>query len=100
ATVPNHTTPESIGARPSTSSAPSASVPKYNVINGLAALPLKMVANDADGRAVGSGPDDASTVRAHPLKTNAGNAADAAVAQRPGQSATEITGAPGWRARL
>jgi hypothetical protein len=100
ATTPNHTTPESTGARPSSSSAPSASVPKSNVINGFAASPLRVVANGADGRVVGNGRYDDSTVRADPLKANAGTAADGADANRLPQSAPEITGAPGWRARL
>ena len=93
ATTPSHSTPESTGARPS---APSASAPKSNP-TVLAAL--EEVANDADGRADGNGRGGAATVRANPLKTNAGTAADDADANRPPQSAPEKTGAPGWSER-
>src|SRR5690348_7765196 len=86
ATVPDHTTPESTGERPSSSSAPSASVPKSNVINGFASSPLRVAANRADGRVVGKGQDHASTVRADPIKTNAGTAADGVDANRLDQS--------------
>ena len=57
---------------------------------------LRTVANDADG----SGNGNAPTVRANPLKTNAGTAADGADANPPPQSGPEKTGAPGWRTRL
>jgi phage N-6-adenine-methyltransferase len=68
----------------------------YVVPIDLAAAPLRTVANDADGSGGGNQP----TVRANPLKTNAGTAADDADANRPPQSAPEKTGAPGWGARL
>ena len=87
-------TPENAGARPSASSAPSAPAPKSNPANGFLAPPLRTVANDADGRTDGSGRGDAPTVRA------TGTAADGADANRLPQSAPELTGAPGWRARL
>jgi hypothetical protein len=93
-------TPENTGARPSASSAPSASAPKSNPANGFLAPPLRTVANDADGRTDGSGRGGAPTVRANPLKTNAGTAADGADANPPLQSAPEKAGTPGWRARL
>ena len=93
-------TPENTGARPSASSAPSASAPKSNPANGFLAPPLRTVANDADGRTDGSGRGGTPTVRANPLKTNAGTAADGADANRPLQSAPEKAGAPGWSARL
>jgi hypothetical protein len=99
ATTSNHTTPESGGARPSSSPAPSAYVPKSNVINGFAASSLRVAANGAGGRAVSKGREDAPTVRADPLKTNTGTPADGADANRLPQSALE-TGAPRWRARL
>jgi hypothetical protein len=92
--------PENIRGRPSASSAPSASASKSNAANGFLAPPLRTVANDADGRADGSGRGGAPTVRANPLKTNAGTAADGADANRPPQSAPEKAEAPGWRARL
>ena len=93
-------TPENAGARPSASSAPSASAPKSNPANGFLAPPLRTVANDADGRTDGCGRGGASTVRANPLKTNAETDADGADANPPLQSAPEKAGAPGWRARL
>jgi hypothetical protein len=63
---------------------------------GLAAAPLRTVANDADGSGGGNQP----TVRTNPLKSYTGTAADDADANRPPQSAPEKTGAPGWGARL
>jgi hypothetical protein len=62
-------TPEKPGAQPS---APSASMPNSNPANGFAAQSLRTVAHNADGRGQGSTP----TVRANPLKTSAGTAAD------------------------
>jgi len=93
-------TPENTGARPSASSAPSASAPKSNPANGFLAQSLRTVAKDADGGADGSGRAGISTVRANPLKTNAGTGADGEDANRPPQSAPEKTTAPDWRARL
>ena len=49
ATTPTHSTPESTGARPSASSAPSVFAPKSNPANGFAAPTPRTVANDADG---------------------------------------------------
>ena len=49
-------------------------MPKSNPANGFAAQSLRTVAHDADG----SGNGNAPTVRANPLKTNAGTAADGA----------------------
>jgi hypothetical protein len=96
-TTPNHITPENTGARPS---APSASEPKSNIVNGSAFSPLREVANDGGSWADGNGRDGVSVVRADPLKTGAAAAADGADVNRLPQSAPEITGAPGWRARL
>jgi hypothetical protein len=92
ATTPSHAAPENTGARPSASSAPSASVPKLTVANGFAAPPPRTVANDADGPADGNCQDDASTVRANPLKTNAETAADGGDANFPIQSAKKNRG--------
>ena len=100
AATPSHATPENAGARPSASSTPSASAPKSNSANGFLAPPLRMVPNDADGPADGSGLGGASTVRANLLNTNAETAADDADANRPLQSAPEKAGAPGWSTRL
>ncbi len=93
-------TPENTGARPSASSAPSASALKSNPTNGFLVPPLRTVANDADGRTDGNGRSATPTVRANPLKTNAVTAADGADANPPFQSAPEKAGPPGWRARL
>jgi hypothetical protein len=82
--------PENQRARPS---APSASTPKPNPANGFKTAPLRTVGEDADGTAQGDDP----TVRANPLKPNAGNGADGADANLPPQSAPEKAG---WRARL
>ena len=86
-------TPEKPVALPSASSASSAPMPKSNPANGFAAQSLRTVAHAADG----SGQGNAPTVRANPLKTNAGTAADGADANLPLQSTPENSG---WRARL
>jgi hypothetical protein len=86
---------ENAGTQPSAPSASSASMPKSKPANGFAAQSLRTVAHDADGSGKGNSP----TVRANPLTTNAGNAADGADANLPPQSALENAGAPGWRAR-
>ena len=85
--------PEQEGARPSAPSASSASTPKPNPANGFKTAPLRTVGEGADGKAQGDDP----TVRANPLKPNAGNGADGADANLPPQSAPEKAG---WRARL
>jgi hypothetical protein len=95
-TIQPSAAPEKRGAQPSAPSAPSASMPKSNPANGFAAQPLRTVAHDADG----SGNGNAPTVRANPLKTNAGTAVDRADANPPPQSGQEKTGAPGWSTRL
>ena len=88
--------PEKPGAQPSAPSASSAPTPKSNPANGFAAQSVRTVARDADG----SGNGNAPTVRANPLKNNAGTAADGADANPPPQSGPEKTGAPGWSTRL
>jgi hypothetical protein len=88
--------PEKPGAQPSAPSAPSAPKSKSNPANGFAAQSVRTVAGDADG----SGNGNAPTVRANPLKTKAGTAADGADANPPPQSGPEKTGAPGWSTRL
>ena len=93
--TPPSAAPENAGTQPSAPSASSASMPKSEPANGFAAQSLRTVAHDADG----SGKGNAPTVRANPLKTNAGNAADGADANLPPQSAPENADAPGWRAR-
>jgi hypothetical protein len=93
ATAPADPAQERDGARPSAPSTSSVPTLKSGPANGFAPPDLRTVANDADGRA--NGP--AKAVRANPLKSNAGTAADGADANRPLQSGPENTG---WRARL
>jgi hypothetical protein len=93
AATPTPTTQDYAGARPSTSSASSAPVPKSSPANGFAVPRLRTVANNADGS--GGGP--IPTVRANPLKSNAGTGADGADASHPPHSALEKAG---WRAGL
>ena len=88
--------PETGGARPSASSAPSADQPKSIPANGFADDGLRTVGDGADG----SRKTEASTVRANLLKTNGETDADGADANCPPRSAPEETGTPGWRARL
>jgi hypothetical protein len=95
-TIQTFSAPEKPGTEPSAPSASSAPMPKSNPANGFAAQSVRTVANDADG----SGNGNAPTVRANPLKNNAGTAADGADANPPPQSGPEKTGAPGWSARL
>jgi hypothetical protein len=93
--TPPSAAPENAGAQPSAPSASSASVPKSNPSNGFGAEYLRTIAHDADGRGTGNAP----TVRANPLKNNAGNAADGADANLPAQSVLEKAGAPSSRAQ-
>jgi hypothetical protein len=88
--------PENQRARPSAPSAPSASTPKPNPANGFKTAPLRTVGEDADGTAQGDDP----TVRANPLKPNAGNGADGADANLPAQSAPKKNGSARWSLRL
>ncbi len=78
AATPSHPAPENTRPRPSVPTASPAPMSKPTT-NGFAAPDLRSVANDADGS--GGGP--VQTVRANPLKTNAGTAADGADANRP-----------------
>jgi hypothetical protein len=83
-----------VGKFASASSASSASKPKSNYINGLAAD------GSADGRALeadGTGP---STVRANPLKLNDEDDADGRDANFPTQSAPEKQGDDDWEGGL
>jgi len=100
ATVPNHAAPDHVGAHPSASSAPTASVPKSDTANGFAAPRLRTDANDADGRADGNDRGATPTVRTNPMKTNARIATDGADANRPPQSAPEKAGGPRWSRRI
>jgi hypothetical protein len=88
--------PENEGMRPSTPSASSAPTEKASSANGFAPDALRTVGGNADG----SDHDGDPTVRAKPLKTNAGNAADGADANRPPQSAPEKPATAAWSARL
>ena len=95
-TMPGPSKPEDGGAQPSASSAPSSSMSKSNPANGFTAPHLRTVANDADG----SGRAPVQTVRANPLKTNAGTDVDGADANRPPRSGPEKAGTAGWSTRL
>ncbi len=89
-------TPENEGMLPSIPSAPSAPMGKASSVNGFAPSALGTVGANADG----SDRDGAPTVRAKPLKTNAGNAADGTDANRPPQSAPEKPATAAWSTRL
>jgi hypothetical protein len=95
-TTHTFSTPENPGAEPSAPSASSAPMPKSHPATGFAAQSARTVARHADG--IGNG--IAPTVRANPLKSNVGTAADGADANPPPQSAPEKTGASGWSTRL
>jgi hypothetical protein len=95
-TTGNPTAPETRGAQPSASSAPSAYPPKFKQANGFVAEGVRTVGVFADGSSGGSG----STIRANPLKTHGENDADGADVNHPPRSAPENAGSPGWRARL
>jgi hypothetical protein len=95
-TTGNPTAPETGGAQPSASSAPSAHLPKANPANGFAPPGLRTVGDLADGSKGGNG----SSVRANLLKTHGESDADGADAIHPPRSAPENPGSPGWRARL
>jgi hypothetical protein len=95
-TTGNPTAPETGGAQPSASSAPSAHLPKANPANGFAPPGLRTVGDPADGSKGGNG----SSVRANLLKTHGESDADGADAIHPPRSAPENAASPGWRARL
>jgi hypothetical protein len=65
------------------SSAPSTAAPKSSPAKESAAPSLRRVAHDADGRKDGNGRRDGTTVRANPLKTYDGFAADGMDANIP-----------------
>jgi len=88
--------PETGGARPSASSAPSVNQPKLIPANGFAQQGLRTVGHDMDGSRSGNG----SIVRSNPLKSSGETDADGADANRPPRSEPEETGTPAWRARL
>jgi hypothetical protein len=92
-TIQTFSTSEKPGAEPSAPSASSAPTAKSNLSNGCAAQPLRTVAHDADGSRNANAP----TVRANPLKSNGGTAANGADANFPPQSGP---GAPDWSTRL
>ncbi len=85
--------PESAGARPSASSAPSANPVKSNAGNGFGTQSLRTVGDPADD----SRPVNGTNVHANPLKTSVETDADGADEVHPPQSAPENAG---WRARL
>jgi hypothetical protein len=99
-TTPSQPAPENAGTQASASSAPCATAPNSNHANGLDAPHPRTVASDADGPADGSSRDGIPTVRANPLNSADGTAADGADANLPSQSAPKKPEAPGWSARL
>ena len=88
--------PEQAGVLPSAPSASSASAMKSSPAKGFADVPLRTVANDADG-SVGRGGE---TVRANPLKNNDGTIADGADANITNRSGLGERKGAGWRGRL
>jgi hypothetical protein len=88
--------PEQAGVQPSPPSASSVPIPKSNAANGFAAIPLRTVANEADG----TGQGVAEIVRANQLKTNAGDAADGVDANIPQHSGPGGCTSTAWRRRL
>jgi hypothetical protein len=95
-TEPLSPTPENAGTQPSAPSASPALMPKPNPANGFGAPASRTVGYDADGR--GEGP--IATVRANPLKSNGGSAADDADANYPSQSGPGKMDGAGWRGRI
>ena len=69
---------------------------KSSPAKGFADVPLRTVANDADG-SVGRGGE---TVRANPLKNNDGTIADGADANITNRSGLGERKGAGWRGRL
>ncbi len=94
--ITTYSAPENEGIRPSAPSASSAPTEKASPVNGLTPGALRTVGGNADG----SDYDGDPTVRAKPLKTNTGNAADGADSNRPPQSAPEKPATATWSARL
>jgi hypothetical protein len=95
-TTQPYATPEKPGAQPSAPSASSAPMPKSSSTNGFPVQYPRTVGVDADCIGQGNTP----SVRANPLKTNAGTAADGADANPPPQSGPQKTVKPGWSTRL
>jgi hypothetical protein len=95
-TITTRSAPENKGVRLSAPSASSAPTEKACSANGFEPGALRTVGGNADGSVYDGDP----TVRAKPLKTNAGNAADGADANRPPQSAPEKPATATWSARL
>ena len=98
--APSESAPENAGGQPSPSSAPSATVRNPNPTNGSGDPRPRTVANDADGWADGSNREGTPTVRANPLDSKGGTAADGADAKFRPQSAPKEPEAPGWSARV
>jgi hypothetical protein len=95
-TIQTLVTPEKPGAGPSAPSASSAPTPKSNPANGFATQSVRTVVRDADG----SGNRTAPTVRANPLKNNAGTAADGADANITNRSGLGKSEGSRWRRQL
>ncbi len=97
---PTQTATENKGFRPSAPSASSALTQKANPANDLAAVPLRTVATDADGRDQSADGRDQGTVRANPLKPNDWTGADGADANNPPQSGPDKPDVAGWSGRI
>jgi hypothetical protein len=95
-TIQSFAAPEKSEAQPSAPSASSAPMPKSSSTNGFPVQYPRTVGVDADCIGQGNTP----SVRANPLKTNAGTAADGADANPPPQSGPQKTVKPGWSTRL
>lgn len=95
-TISTQSAPENEGMRPSIASAPSAPTENASPTNAFAPVAQRTVGGNADGGDCDGDP----TVRAKPLKTYAGNAANGADASRPPQSALEKPATAAWSARL
>ena len=99
-TIRDRSTPEEDGIRPSTPSAPSASLPEPNGFNDPATVSPRTVVEAADGNADGSGQDTEPTVRANPLRTGSPTDADGADAKLYTQSTADEADPEAWTERI
>ena len=95
-----HAPPESEGAEPSVSSAPSAFTAKFNGANGVAAQTPRTTASVAEGSTDVNGRARALTVRAASVDGQAGTDADGADASGPHRSGSGNAKPVSWSARL
>ena len=95
-TASNPLSPEYCGARPSAPSAPSATGGNPMGRNGFEPDPLRTVNDSADAGQIAAMP----SVRANPLESRGGNAADDADASFPAQTGPSESATSTWRTRL